>query len=119
MLGAAANAFRTNGVGEKVMLDFGLNLANPPVGQENRPDLVFRVNQKVVMNYYTAKCLAIVRARRQRRSFALGISRGLPSKRAKRRTRRSSAWKTSLYANSTPTGNQGVVSWEAASRTWD
>jgi len=62
-----ANAFRTNGTAEEVMLDFGLNLATPAVGRENQPDMVFQVGQRVVMNYYTAKRLAIALSQMIRR----------------------------------------------------
>lgn len=53
-----ANACRTNGTAEEVMLDFGLNLAGPPV-QDKQPEIVFQVNERVVLNYYSAKRLAI------------------------------------------------------------
>ncbi|KPK86129.1 MAG: hypothetical protein AMJ81_02000 [Phycisphaerae bacterium SM23_33] len=56
-----ANAFRTNGTAEEVMLDFGLNLLNP-VGQQQQqeqPEIIFQVNERVIMNYYSAKRLAI------------------------------------------------------------
>ena len=56
-----ANAFRTNGTAEEVMLDFGLNLVGPPVQQDGKqmPQIVFQVNERVVMNYFSAKRLAI------------------------------------------------------------
>ena len=54
-----ANAFRTNGTAEEVMLDFGLNLLNPPAQQQDQPEIIFRVNDRVIMNYYSAKRLAI------------------------------------------------------------
>ena len=54
-----ANAFRTNGTPEEVMLDFGLNLAAPGAQQQARPEIVFTVNQRVVLNYFSAKRLAI------------------------------------------------------------
>ncbi|MBN1943400.1 MAG: DUF3467 domain-containing protein [Phycisphaerae bacterium] len=53
-----ANAFRTNGTAEEVMLDFGINLVAP--GQEkDQPEILFQVNNRVVLNYYSAKRLAI------------------------------------------------------------
>jgi hypothetical protein len=53
-----ANAFRTNGTAEEVMLDFGINLVAP--GQEkDQPEIVFQVNDRVILNYYSAKRLAI------------------------------------------------------------
>lgn len=56
-----ANAFRTNGTAEEVMLDFGLNLVGPPVQQEGKqiPQILFQVNERVVLNYFSAKRLAI------------------------------------------------------------
>ena len=53
-----ANACRTNGTAEEVLLDFGLNLASPPV-QDKQPEIIFQVNERVVLNYYSAKRLAI------------------------------------------------------------
>ena len=53
-----ANAFRTNGTAEEVLLDFGMNLVAP--GQEQtQPEIVFKITDRVVMNYYSAKRLAI------------------------------------------------------------
>ena len=54
-----ANAFRTNGTAEEVMLDFGLNLLNPATQQQDQPEIIFQVNDRVIMNYYSAKRLAI------------------------------------------------------------
>ena len=53
-----ANAFRTNGTAEEVILDFGLNLIGPSQ-QQGQPQILFKVNQRVVMNYYSVKRLAI------------------------------------------------------------
>ena len=53
-----ANAFRTNGTAEEVMLDFGLNMVGP-AGEDKIPEIIFKVNQRVIMNYYSAKRLAI------------------------------------------------------------
>lgn len=53
-----ANAFRANGTAEEVMLDFGLNLIGQVAGQ-NQPEILFKVNNRVIMNYYSAKRLAI------------------------------------------------------------
>ena len=53
-----ANAFRTNGTAEEVMLDFGINLVTP--GQEEaQPEILFQVNNRVVLNYFSAKRLAL------------------------------------------------------------
>ena len=54
-----ANAFRTNGTAEEVILDFGLNLVGPPAQQQGQPEIIFKVNDRVIMNYYSAKRLAI------------------------------------------------------------
>jgi len=54
-----ANAFRTNGTAEEVILDFGLNLIGPATQAQGNPQILFKVNQRVVMNYYSAKRLAI------------------------------------------------------------
>ena len=54
-----ANAFRTNGTAEEVMLDFGLNLMAPPAQQDGEPEILFRVSDRVILNYYSAKRLAI------------------------------------------------------------
>lgn len=54
-----ANAFRTNGTAEEVMLDFGVNMVNPASQGEETPEIVFQVNDRVIMNYYSAKRLAI------------------------------------------------------------
>ena len=54
-----ANAFRANGTAEEVMLDFGLNVLNPAQQQEGQAEIIFQVNQRVIMNYYSAKRLAI------------------------------------------------------------
>ncbi len=62
-----ANAFRTNGTHEEVMLDFGLNLTEPTPGEESQPQIVFQVNQRVIMNYYSAKRLAIALSQAVRR----------------------------------------------------
>jgi len=54
-----ANAFRTNGTADEVLLDFGLNLISPPARQEDQPEILFKVNDRIIMNYYSAKRLAI------------------------------------------------------------
>lgn len=54
-----ANAFRTNGTAEEVMLDFGLNLMAPSGQKQGETEIVFKVTDRVIMNYYSAKRLAI------------------------------------------------------------
>ena len=64
---AYANAFRTNGTAEEVMLDFGLNLMAPAAQQQatqqqaekQQPEIIFQVSDRVILNYYSAKRLAI------------------------------------------------------------
>ena len=54
-----ANAFRSNATAEEVMLDFGMNLVNPAGNVENQPQIIFQVSDRVIMNYYSAKRLAL------------------------------------------------------------
>jgi hypothetical protein len=54
-----ANAFRTNATAEEVMLDFGINSVVPATSPEARPEILFQVSQRIVMNLYSAKRLAI------------------------------------------------------------
>jgi hypothetical protein len=61
-----ANAFRTNGTAEEVMLDFGFNQMLPAQqgqqqteGQDQTPQILFKINNRIIMNYYTAKRMAI------------------------------------------------------------
>ena len=54
-----ANAFRTNGTAEEVMLDFGLNVAMPGATPDVQQQILFQVNQRVILNYYSAKRLAV------------------------------------------------------------
>jgi len=61
-----ANAFRTNATAEEVMLDFGLNQVNP-TGPKGEQEITFQVNDRVVLNYYSAKRLAITLSQTIRR----------------------------------------------------
>lgn len=54
-----ANAFRTNATAEEVILDFGINSVLPAPTQQETPEILFQVAQRVVMNLYSAKRLAI------------------------------------------------------------
>lgn len=61
-----ANAFRTNGTAEEVMLDFGLNVVSPATQrpdkegkQQAQPEIIFQVSERIILNYYSAKRLAI------------------------------------------------------------
>ena len=64
MTTAYTNAFRSNATADEVIVDIGLNQvvpANQAGGQQSDVDaeIIFDVNNRVVMNYYTAKRLAI------------------------------------------------------------
>jgi hypothetical protein len=63
-----ANAFRTNGTAEEVILDLGLNLLRPsgPQSQEP-PEILFQAGERIVMNWYSAKRLAITLSQLVRR----------------------------------------------------
>ena len=53
-----SNGFRTLSLGDELSLDFGLNIpAQVPQGEQ--PEILFQVNQRVIMNFYTAKRLAL------------------------------------------------------------
>ena len=60
-----ANAFRANGTAEELMLDFGVNNIVPAAQQQaqehpqQQPEIIFQVNERVILNYYTAKRLAL------------------------------------------------------------
>lgn len=64
---AYANAFRANGTAEEVMLDFGLNVTQPTGRQEDPVEIVFRVDKRIVVNYYSAKRLAMTLGQMVRR----------------------------------------------------
>jgi hypothetical protein len=54
-----ANAFRTNATAEEVMLDFGLNMLGAPSKPGGQPDIIFQITERIVMNYFQAKRLAL------------------------------------------------------------
>ena len=62
-----ANAFRLHRTNEELLLDVGLNIALPPQGQPegaDKPqqptqDILFQINHRLVLNYPTAKRLAL------------------------------------------------------------
>ena len=58
-----ANAYRTDATNDEVILDFGMNSSVQQVQDENdggiSGEIRFDVNDRIVMNYYTAKRLAI------------------------------------------------------------
>jgi len=55
-----ASGFRPTATAEEVMLDFGLNLIRPS-GQQQQGvrEVVFQANNRIIMNYYCAKRLAL------------------------------------------------------------
>ena len=59
MRSSYANAFRTNATAEEVMLDFGMNVIVPSSQQQEQPEILFKVSDRIVLNYYSAKRLAI------------------------------------------------------------
>jgi len=57
---AYANGFRTNATAEEVIVDFGMNLAGQASPDAKAPaEIVFKANHRVVLNYYSAKRLAL------------------------------------------------------------
>jgi uncharacterized protein DUF3467 len=57
-----ANGFRTQFTAEEVVIDFGINLidqSQTPRKNDNNVNCVFTVGERIVMNYYSAKRLAI------------------------------------------------------------
>lgn len=57
-----ANSIRTSTTAEEVLLDFGLNAQSQPRtdgDQPGQPEMLFKVNDRVIMNFYTAKRLAM------------------------------------------------------------
>jgi hypothetical protein len=64
MTSAYANGFRTNVTAEEVIVDFGMNLAVPQRAREEQKEpvtgeMVFTIQNRVILNYYTAKRLAM------------------------------------------------------------
>ena len=62
-----ANAFRINSTAEEMVLDFGINLPNPAAAEANQPDVHFSIHSRVVLNYYSAKRLALTLGQHLRR----------------------------------------------------
>jgi hypothetical protein len=56
-----ANSFRPVTSTEELMLDFGINQTFPLTSEEGGPDaeIVFNASSRVILNYYTAKRLAM------------------------------------------------------------
>lgn len=55
-----ANAFRVNSTPDEIIADFGLNLVHrTPEGADAQAESLFRVNERIILNPYTAKRLAL------------------------------------------------------------
>jgi hypothetical protein len=54
------SGFRPSMAAEEFMLDLGLNSIRPTGGKDQPYELVFQVNNRVIMNYYSAKRLALI-----------------------------------------------------------
>lgn len=54
-----ANGFRPIVTAEEIILDFGLNRTRPQTRRNTPREIVFQVNDRIVLNYYSAKRLAI------------------------------------------------------------
>ena len=54
-----ANAYRIHHTAEEVVLDFGFNMANPnPQGGQSQ-QLLFKVNERIIMSYPSVKRLTM------------------------------------------------------------
>jgi Protein of unknown function (DUF3467) len=60
MRASYANAFRTNVTPEEVMLDFGLNVVSGTAAQGRQPEMTFQLGERIILNPFTAKRLAIM-----------------------------------------------------------
>jgi hypothetical protein len=54
-----ANGFRTTATEEEVVLDFGVNHIQASSQQTGGRKMVFQPNERIIMNYYSAKRLTI------------------------------------------------------------
>ena len=53
------NAFQSNATPDEVLLSFGINQAIPSQEQGADPEMLLKIETRVVMNWYTVKRLAI------------------------------------------------------------
>ena len=53
-----ANAFNTHGLINEVILDFGLNMPVPPQ-PDQQPEIILQITDRIILNYYSAKRLAL------------------------------------------------------------
>jgi hypothetical protein len=54
-----ANAFRTNGTAEEVMIDFGMNTVARAAQPSGPAQILFQLTDRIVLNYFSPKRLAI------------------------------------------------------------
>ena len=59
MRSSYANGFRTNTTAEEIIVDFGLNLPVLPGQQSDKQEMLLKLDTRVIMNYYSAKRLAL------------------------------------------------------------
>jgi len=67
-----ANGFRTTASAEEILLDFGMNHVQPLPQAKGKPRVVFHADNRIAMNYYSAKRLTIALTeiiRRHEREF--------------------------------------------------
>jgi len=62
-----SNGFRTAGTAEEIVLDFGFNQVQITNAKKGEGKIVFHANERIIMNYYSAKRLAITLAQIIRR----------------------------------------------------
>ncbi len=62
-----ANAFRANSSAEELILDLGFNMVDPNSSDSEVPDVVFKIDNRVIMNFYAAKRLALTLGQHVRR----------------------------------------------------
>ena len=53
-----ANAFNTHALINEVILDFGLNMPIPPQ-PDQQPEIMLQITDRIILNYYSAKRLAL------------------------------------------------------------
>ena len=58
-----ASGFRPIATAEEVILDFGLNLARATNDKKTPYEVVFQSNNRIILNYYSTKRLAIALSR--------------------------------------------------------
>ena len=54
-----ASGFRPVATAEELMLDFGLNIIRPSADKQGEREIIFQANNRIVINYYSAKRLAL------------------------------------------------------------